>query len=123
GCSGDDVDVTFDDEAAGSAQEACAASPPAIAARLRPFAPLSVFDGAAVGGTWRLTLVDAIALDTGALQRWCLEVRSAGSAVPTPGGADCCSEHGEPGCGLTTCEQCVCADLGDAFCCAFSWDS
>ena len=35
--------------------------------------------------------------------------------------ADCCEEKGSPGCGLPTCEDCVCA--ADAFCCDNSWDN
>jgi hypothetical protein len=37
-------------------------------------------------------------------------------------GGDCCVPHDETGCEVDEVEDCVCVDLGDDFCCTFTWD-
>ena len=71
GCSGDDVAVVLDDEAAAAVETRCTGSP-AISGSLRPNQPLSAFDGLSFDGQWTLTVSDAVGEDAGTLQRWCL---------------------------------------------------
>jgi extracellular elastinolytic metalloproteinase len=73
GCSGNDINATLDDEAAGGAVESqCAASAPTINGTFTPNNALSAFDGQERISTWRLTAVDAAGGDTGTLTRWCI---------------------------------------------------
>ncbi len=72
GCSGNNVDANFDDEATNPAEDECAAGSPAIAGNLTPTGALSAFDGESFAGTWNLTAVDNEGADTGILQSWCL---------------------------------------------------
>jgi len=71
GCSGDDVDVTLDDEGAAPVEDACATNP-AISGRLTPQDPLSIFDGQQLSGNWRLDFADYATQGVGTLDRWCL---------------------------------------------------
>lgn len=73
GCTGDDMDCTFDDRASMPAQDACDEEAPAIRGHLRPLEPLSAFAGEDLGGTWLLGVADNAAGDVGELRRWCLE--------------------------------------------------
>lgn len=45
-------------------------------------------------------------------------------ATPTPAG-DCCAAHDTPGCKLPNCNDCVCNEVGEEFCCLplGNWDS
>ncbi len=72
-CSGDDILVTLDDEAALPVADQCASPPPALGGSLRPEAPLSAFDGERLDGTWRLWVTDSAAGDSGTLNEWCLD--------------------------------------------------
>lgn len=73
GCSGNDINTTLDDEAAGGPVESqCAGSAPTINGHFTPNNPLSVFDGQGRSGTWRLTVTDNANDDTGTLTRWCI---------------------------------------------------
>ena len=94
-CGGQLIDVTLDDEAALPAATQCAQTREALpnAARLRPLQSLAAFDGQNLGGTWTLTLSDAIPGGglRGTAHGWCLrgtvanlapEVTSATFAVP-----------------------------------------
>jgi extracellular elastinolytic metalloproteinase len=82
GCSGNNIDATLDDEAAGGAVETqCAQSVPTINGHFTPNNPLSVFDGQDRAGTWRLSVTDNAGADTGTLTRWCI----AGAAAVAPG--------------------------------------
>ena len=91
-CPHDDIEATFDDEAAST--PTCNSPPPAIAGDAQPLSPLSVFDGDDVSGTWRIRVVDAIAGDSGTLVSWCLfptpntyaHCRAPGIAIPDFGG-------------------------------------
>lgn len=42
------------------------------------------------------------------------------TATRNPAATNCCVERTEPGCEISRCEACVCAD--DAFCCNSAWD-
>ncbi len=85
GCGRPDIEATLDDEAATPAETSCVDPPPALGGSLSPAGALAAFDGEGLGGQWRLTVTDAVELDTGALVGWCLEANSgAASATPTP---------------------------------------
>ena len=72
GCSGDNIDVTLDDEGTSAVEDACNPTPPAISGDLTPNVPLSFFDGAALDGTWTIHAQDFAGGDTGTLLTWCL---------------------------------------------------
>jgi hypothetical protein len=89
-----DVDLTFDDEAAGFVPT------PLVPGAYRPTgstgtfpapAPtpagttLTAFDGADPNGTWRLYLVDDSALDAGSLADWCVDVTTNNVVAGEPG--------------------------------------
>jgi hypothetical protein len=72
-CSGDDMAATFDDAATVPAQTGCVAGATPTFAGLRiPQQALSAFNGQSLNGTWRLTLIDSAAEDTGTLTSWCI---------------------------------------------------
>jgi len=72
-CSGDNIDVILDDDAAPSIQDDCQVGGPAYPGeRYRPDEPLAGFNGKPSGGNWTLRLSDNFADDTGVLRRWCL---------------------------------------------------
>jgi len=71
GCSGDNIDVTLDDEGTTPAEGVC--NP--ITGTLTPNNPLSAFDGESSLGTWTLTVYDSYGTaDGGTLNNWSLEV-------------------------------------------------
>ena len=71
GCSGDNVDVTLDDEGSSAVEAAC--NP--ITGTLTPNNPLSAFDGESSLGVWTLTVYDSYGTaDGGTLNNWSLEV-------------------------------------------------
>lgn len=73
-CSGDNVRVTYDDQATIPAQSGCIANAVPTMEGLRiPQAALSAFNGQSLNGTWRLTVIDSVGEDTGTLLRWCLK--------------------------------------------------
>ncbi len=73
-CSGDNFDVTLNDEGPdGTVESACNASPPAVSGNRTPNNPLSAFDTQSIGGSWRLECSDQAGQDTGNLQEWCLQ--------------------------------------------------
>ena len=82
GCSNDNIDVILDDEGATPAEDACAATPPAIGGMLTPNNPLSAFDGQSASGTWELSVADNAAQDTGTLQTWCVTITPAAGNNP-----------------------------------------
>lgn len=72
-CSGDDMNATFDDAATVPAQQGCVANvQPTFAGFRIPQQALSTFNGQTLNGTWRLTVIDSAAIDTGTLNSWCL---------------------------------------------------
>ena len=72
GCSGDNVDATFDDGGANGPVENMCADLPAIFGNPQPDGDLSVFNGEAAAGTWRLRVSDNAGGDTGSLGVWSL---------------------------------------------------
>ena len=80
GCSGDNYDVTIDDEGTdGNVETTCLGAPPAIAGSLVGGDPanaslLTAYDGLSTAATWRLTVSDNAGGDTGTLNDWCIEV-------------------------------------------------
>jgi subtilisin-like proprotein convertase family protein len=71
-----DVDVTFDDEAAVHVSASpCAATNMACTGTFKPEnGPLSIFDGINPTGQWQLSIVDAGGGDTGSLVSWSLQM-------------------------------------------------
>jgi subtilisin-like proprotein convertase family protein len=85
GCSGDNMDNTFDDEGTINAENGCMNSTPAYpaGATLIPNNPLSAFDGANINGTWTLLARDLVSADTGTVNTLCLQVpASTGGGSP-----------------------------------------
>jgi subtilisin-like proprotein convertase family protein len=85
-CSGDNLDNTFSDLGAYTAQGGCrydplSAYPPG--ALLVPSSPLSAFYGQNLAGDWRLSVVDNSQDDTGTLVSWCMAIVPAPTPTPT----------------------------------------
>lgn len=80
-CTFDDLDATFSDEA--SATPGCDFLVPAVKGALRPFNPLSGFDGLERNGVWQLTVNDAESVGEGALVGWSLELPCTLPPLPT----------------------------------------
>ncbi len=66
----DDLEATFDDEAATAIGATC---PPA-GGTYQPSFPLSAFDGEDPNGIWTLTVDDILILDSGTLNDWSLQI-------------------------------------------------
>lgn len=75
GCSGDDIDATFDDESANPIT--CGAGVPALSGIVQPSGSLADFDFAALAGSWRLDVTDSVGGDVGTLVQWCMEPQFA----------------------------------------------
>ncbi len=86
GCSGDNYDVTVNDEGPDTPIENQCANLPAITGNAPggdpPGPVLSVFDGQSTQGNWVLTAVDAAAGDTGTLAEWCVRITIPAGAGP-----------------------------------------
>jgi hypothetical protein len=81
GCSGEDVDVLLDDDAAFSVEDWCGGATPAIGGALVPGDPPNVdlfgpFRGEETCGDWELNVVDHAADYTGTVGPWCLALSS-----------------------------------------------
>lgn len=72
GCSGDNVNATFSDEASLTAETSCSNSTGLTTGPYSPNETLSVFDALTLAGTWTLNAADFVSSDTGTLQEWCL---------------------------------------------------
>jgi subtilisin-like proprotein convertase family protein len=83
GCSGNDYDVTVDDEGPDTPIEnQCGATAPAITGDAPGGDPpntslLAAFDGESSQGNWTLTVSDNAGGDTGTLMEWCVDVTPA----------------------------------------------
>jgi hypothetical protein len=71
----------LDDQASFPIENECSTASPSIGGRLTPQMPLSAFNGENMSGSWRLTVSDNAAQDTGSLFGWCLQFNSP---PPTP---------------------------------------
>jgi uncharacterized repeat protein (TIGR01451 family) len=79
-CSGDNIDVTLDDEASLDIQVNCAegttegdGTEAYLAGQsYKPHNPLSIFENDSIGGTWELSITDNYQQDEGFLENWCL---------------------------------------------------
>ncbi|RBP48489.1 C25 family cysteine peptidase [Arenicella xantha] len=67
GCSGNNIDVTLDDEAGSLVENQCAGAVPTISGTHRPAGTLSSFDGQTPAGTWTLRVTDNAGQDTGTI--------------------------------------------------------
>ncbi len=76
-CSGDNIDATFFDAAAGT-PNTCVAGPPAIGGDKRPQQAFTVFDGVSAAGTWTLNVADRAGVDVGTIDSVCLELPASG---------------------------------------------
>jgi subtilisin-like proprotein convertase family protein len=110
GCSGDDLDIVLDDEAAAAIEYAdCNTSlVPVISGDHQPGDPddngiwptyMSDCDGENVSGDWTLTVTDGAGGDTGVVQAWCLVVNEDGG---DDGGDDGGGDDGGGGVPATT---------------------
>jgi Tol biopolymer transport system component len=73
GCSGDDIDAIFDDEAGASAEGECVTpGPVAIEGPVSPWQSLSRFDGESLAGDWRIVISDRRRGNRGTVREWCL---------------------------------------------------
>lgn len=83
GCSGNNIGAILDDEALSPVENECAGGVPTINGAFSPNNPLSAFDGEDLSGTWRLTVSDNAAGDTGTLDEWCLLLVTSATQTPT----------------------------------------
>ena len=85
GCDGADILAILDDAGATAIEDECSAGTPTIEGGFTPDAPLSAFDGEAIAGDWRLTVVDGASAFTGSLISWSLmAVVDPSGTTPTP---------------------------------------
>lgn len=83
GCSGNNIQSTFDD-ASGTPAETMCNGGPAISGTVSPFTVLSVFNGGNADGIWTLTITDNVGGDVGELNDWSLDIKcSAVQVQPT----------------------------------------
>ncbi|MGB0133102.1 proprotein convertase P-domain-containing protein [Dokdonella sp.] len=69
-CGVDNVDVTFDDQAAQAVT--CGTTPPGISGNRQPASPLSVFNGSPLAASWSLKAIDRAGQDVGQIESFCL---------------------------------------------------
>lgn len=69
GCSRDDMDVLFSDDADEPLENVCAGNPWFVGTA-QPRQPLAAFDGQELAGPWRLTVIDHAPGDGGELVSW-----------------------------------------------------
>ncbi|MEO8671474.1 MAG: hypothetical protein ABI411_09185 [Tahibacter sp.] len=69
-CGVDNIDVTYDDEAATAVT--CGATPPGISGIKKPTNPLTPFDGTSLAAPWALKAVDSAGTDVGTIDEFCL---------------------------------------------------
>jgi subtilisin-like proprotein convertase family protein len=74
-CDADGVDCVFDDGAARAAADECSLAPPAIGGEVRAVEVLDALGGESPAGQWALSVWDDVSGDTGAIVRWCVELR------------------------------------------------
>lgn len=77
GCDGDDLDVSFDDDATSTSAtfENTCNNAPAINGFFQPLNALSAFNGENMAGVWTLTILDSYPTeDDGSLDAWSLEI-------------------------------------------------
>ncbi len=72
GCDGDNINVTFDDQASATADdfENGCGNAPAFSGSYQPISPLSALNGTNYTGTWTLKVTDNYAEDGGSLVAW-----------------------------------------------------
>ncbi|MFN8304984.1 MAG: zinc-dependent metalloprotease family protein [Saprospiraceae bacterium] len=89
GCDGDNINVTFDDQAASTAAdfENNCGNNPAFSGSYQPINPLSVLNGANYTGTWTLKVTDNYAEDGGSITGWsmnfCVGADNADATIQT----------------------------------------
>ena len=85
-----------------------------------PVPLLGAFAGIDAAGTWRLTVQDAAAGDTGSFVSWSLSV-TGGEFPDCPAPGSCFAPHPNGGCDDVDCCTAVCDLLPD--CCDVAWDA
>jgi len=98
GCSGDNIDVTVNDEGPdGNIETQCANLPAIFGDRVGGDPPstslLATFDGLDINGDWTLNVSDNAGLDLGTLVEWCVVPTLAGGA----GGVDLSPDQADSG--------------------------
>ncbi len=86
GCSADNIQAIFDDQALRPAENRCnfGAYGPGVGGIFQPVDTLDHFIGQPATGGWWLNVFDLAAGDVGSLQKWCLEMTIADVAEITP---------------------------------------
>ena len=88
GCSGDNMDVSFDDDAPNGPdilENMCNENDPvAIVGDFQPIDPLATFNGMNAPGTWTLAISDNFNEDGGSLDAWALELCRSVTPPATP---------------------------------------
>lgn len=70
GCTGDNVAADFDDQSSNTVL--CLTAAPSITGRQKPEDNLARFNALPVAGTFKLTVADEVATETGEVTRWCV---------------------------------------------------
>lgn len=83
GCSRDNVEAVFDDEASIPAEDQCSNDDPVIFGPVTPTQSLGGFDAGNVEGGWSLTVYDVASGDTGTLVQWCVLPVIEANRAPT----------------------------------------
>jgi hypothetical protein len=77
-CSGDNMNATFFDAAAGTANTCTSGANPTMGGNIKPQQVFTAFDGLSAAGTWTLNVSDRASIDTGSLTSVCLELPASG---------------------------------------------
>ncbi|MFO1496684.1 MAG: hypothetical protein U1F26_18735 [Lysobacterales bacterium] len=72
-CSGDNMNISMSDAAAGAANT-CANTTPAVTGAIKPATAFGALNTANASGVWRLTAVDRASIDTGTINGWCIDL-------------------------------------------------
>ena len=84
GCSGQDLDIIFDDAASQPLTAGtCSATQPAYPAgqSLKPAQPLAGFVDEDIHGTWTITVTNSNARDHGGIAQWCLDTSGKSDVI------------------------------------------
>lgn len=72
-CSGDNMNISMSDAAAGAANT-CANATPAVTGAIKPATAFGALNTVNAAGVWRLSVVDRANIDTGTVNSWCIDL-------------------------------------------------
>lgn len=75
-CTGDNMNISMFDAAAGTANT-CANATPAVSGNIKPATLFGALNTVNPAGVWRLTAVDRANIDTGTINSWCIDLPAA----------------------------------------------